>query len=63
MCCFSCVLRLSSNASFQFLFAEAGVQTDGTRRNQVLKIGHGGTLDSAAAGVLGNEIHKYSDQK
>ncbi|XP_063194761.1 pseudouridylate synthase TRUB1 isoform X2 [Chroicocephalus ridibundus] len=31
---------------------EAGVQTNGNKRNQVLKIGHGGTLDSAAAGVL-----------
>ncbi|XP_068255322.1 pseudouridylate synthase TRUB1 isoform X1 [Nyctibius grandis] len=34
------------------LLAEAGVQTNGNKRNQVLKIGHGGTLDSAAAGVL-----------
>ncbi|XP_056350348.1 pseudouridylate synthase TRUB1 isoform X3 [Oenanthe melanoleuca] len=34
------------------LLAEAGVQTNGKKRNQVLKIGHGGTLDSAATGVL-----------
>ncbi|XP_068876195.1 pseudouridylate synthase TRUB1 isoform X3 [Aphelocoma coerulescens] len=34
------------------LLAEAGVQTNGNKRNQVLKIGHGGTLDSAATGVL-----------
>ncbi|KAF4791215.1 putative tRNA pseudouridine synthase 1 [Turdus rufiventris] len=34
------------------LLAEAGVQTNGKNRNQVLKIGHGGTLDSAATGVL-----------
>ncbi|XP_041271824.1 probable tRNA pseudouridine synthase 1 isoform X2 [Pyrgilauda ruficollis] len=34
------------------LLAEAGVQTKGNKRNQVLKIGHGGTLDSAATGVL-----------
>ncbi|XP_068054260.1 pseudouridylate synthase TRUB1 isoform X4 [Anomalospiza imberbis] len=33
-------------------FLEAGVQTKGNKRNQVLKIGHGGTLDSAATGVL-----------
>ena len=63
MCYFSCVLWLSYNSSFQFLFAEAGVQTNGNKRNQVLKIGHGGTLDSAAAGVLGNEKYKYSHQK
>ncbi|RLW02156.1 hypothetical protein DV515_00007389 [Chloebia gouldiae] len=34
------------------LLAEAGVKTKGNKRNQVLKIGHGGTLDSAATGVL-----------
>ncbi|XP_039565031.1 probable tRNA pseudouridine synthase 1 isoform X2 [Passer montanus] len=34
------------------LLAEAGVQTKGNKRNKVLKIGHGGTLDSAATGVL-----------
>uniref|UniRef100_A0A8B9SQ07 Pseudouridylate synthase TRUB1 n=1 Tax=Anas platyrhynchos TaxID=8839 RepID=A0A8B9SQ07_ANAPL len=35
------------------LLAEAGVQTNGNKRkSQVLKIGHGGTLDSAATGVL-----------
>ncbi|NXQ51255.1 TRUB1 synthase, partial [Catharus fuscescens] len=34
------------------LLAEAGVQTNGKKGNQVLKIGHGGTLDSAATGVL-----------
>lgn len=52
---------LSCNASFPFLFAEAGVQTNGNKRkSQVLKIGHGGTLDSAATGVLGNEKYKYS---
>uniref|UniRef100_A0A8C8SAD2 Pseudouridylate synthase TRUB1 n=1 Tax=Pelusios castaneus TaxID=367368 RepID=A0A8C8SAD2_9SAUR len=35
------------------LLAEAGVQTCGRKRKkQMLKIGHGGTLDSAAAGVL-----------
>uniref|UniRef100_U3JHR7 Pseudouridylate synthase TRUB1 n=1 Tax=Ficedula albicollis TaxID=59894 RepID=U3JHR7_FICAL len=52
VCHFSCILRLFYNASFQLLFAEAGVQTNGKKRNQVLKIGHGGTLDSAATGVL-----------
>lgn len=62
MCHFSCILRLFYNSSFQFLFAEAGVQTNGNKRNQVLKIGHGGTLDSAATGVLGNEKHNYSNQ-
>lgn len=55
------VLRLSPNAYFPFLFAEAGVQTkDRKRKRQALKIGHGGTLDSAATGVLGNEEHKHS---
>ncbi|XP_040530103.1 probable tRNA pseudouridine synthase 1 [Gallus gallus] len=35
------------------LLAEAGVQTkDKKRKRQALKIGHGGTLDSAATGVL-----------
>ncbi|XP_033918560.1 pseudouridylate synthase TRUB1 isoform X2 [Melopsittacus undulatus] len=34
------------------LLAEAGMQTNMNKRNQVLKIGHGGTLDSAAEGVL-----------
>uniref|UniRef100_A0A8C3N0D2 tRNA pseudouridine(55) synthase n=1 Tax=Geospiza parvula TaxID=87175 RepID=A0A8C3N0D2_GEOPR len=34
------------------LLAEAGVQAKGNKRKQVLKIGHGGTLDSAATGVL-----------
>lgn len=38
------------------------MQTKGNKRNQVLKIGHGGTLDSAATGVLGNEKHNYSHQ-
>lgn len=38
------------------------MQTNGNKRNQVLKIGHGGTLDSAATGVLGNEKHNYSHQ-
>uniref|UniRef100_A0A8C9FPN3 TruB pseudouridine synthase family member 1 n=1 Tax=Pavo cristatus TaxID=9049 RepID=A0A8C9FPN3_PAVCR len=43
------------------LLAEAGVQTkDNKRKRQALKIGHGGTLDSAATGVLGNEKYKYS---
>lgn len=63
MCYFSYVVRLSYNASFQFLFAEAGVQTNRNKRNQVLKIGHGGTLDSAAEGVLGNVKYKYSHQR
>lgn len=60
---FSYVLRLSIMLPFNFLFAEAGVQTNGNKRNQVLKIGHGGTLDSAAAGVLGNEKYKYGHQR
>ncbi|XP_067156389.1 pseudouridylate synthase TRUB1 isoform X3 [Apteryx mantelli] len=35
------------------LLAEAGVQTNrNKRKKQILKIGHGGTLDSAATGVL-----------
>ncbi|XP_067393085.1 pseudouridylate synthase TRUB1 isoform X2 [Emydura macquarii macquarii] len=35
------------------LLAEAGIQTCARKRKkQILKIGHGGTLDSAAAGVL-----------
>lgn len=55
----SWVLRWSCNAFFPFLFAEAGVQTkDNKRKKQALKIGHGGTLDSAATGVLGNEQYK-----
>lgn len=58
------VLRLSPNAYFPFLFAEAGVQTkDKKRKRQALKIGHGGTLDSAATGVLGNEEHKQSQSE
>lgn len=40
-------------------FAEAGVQNPNPRKRkkQSLKMGHGGTLDSAASGVLGKSLH------
>lgn len=40
------------------LFSEAGVQNSNPRKRkkQELKMGHGGTLDSAASGVLGKPL-------
>lgn len=46
----------STNEMFSTLcFSEAGVDTTNARKRkkQQLKMGHGGTLDSAASGVLG----------
>lgn len=40
------------------IFSEAGVQNPNPRKRkkQEIKLGHGGTLDSAASGVLGEPL-------
>lgn len=40
------------------IFSEAGVQNPNPRKRkkQEIKLGHGGTLDSAASGVLGKPL-------
>lgn len=50
-----CNLLKLSTERFGSFVSEAGVQNPNPRkrRKQTLKMGHGGTLDSAASGVLG----------
>lgn len=43
------------NALKQALLKEAGIPNPRKRKKQILKMGHGGTLDSAASGVLGQK--------
>lgn len=54
-----CVLKyMSIFIVCDLVFSEAGIQDHSSyRRPQSLKIGHGGILDSAAGGVLGNFIN------
>lgn len=54
-CCFLVKLLKLSDECLGSFVSEAGVQNPNPRKRkkQTLKMGHGGTLDSAASGVLG----------
>ena len=49
------MIKERKNNTFHEFASEAGVKNPNPRKRkkQALKIGHGGTLDSAASGVLG----------